>query len=109
MASLETSITSCSAYRILVATKQSLTLTTTFWTPFTLTSTNLLMMMILSQEKGRFLDLIKVWMGNNLVVDILGMFGRLEVDKPKDASSLIEDKCDNSKVREGVADHLLLD
>ena len=47
--------------------------------------------------------------GENLVEDILGIFGRPEVDKPKAASILIEDKGDNSKVREGVSDHLLLE
>ena len=47
--------------------------------------------------------------GEKLVEDILGISVRPEVDKNKAASSLIEDKGDNSKVREGVADHLLLE
>ena len=47
--------------------------------------------------------------GENLVEDIIGIFGSLEVDKPEVASSMIEDVGDNSKVREGVDDHLLLD
>ena len=47
--------------------------------------------------------------GENLVEDIIGIFGSLEVDKPEVASSIIEDVGDNSKVREGVDDHLLLD
>ena len=37
--------------------------------------------------------------GENLVDDILGIFGRPEVDKPKATSILIEDKGYNSKVR----------
>ena len=47
--------------------------------------------------------------GEDLIEDILRIIGRLEVDKPKVASSLIEDKGDNSKVREGVTDCLLLE
>ena len=47
--------------------------------------------------------------GENLAEDILGIFGRPEVDKPKAASNLIEDKGDKSKLREGVTDHLLLE
>ena len=47
--------------------------------------------------------------GDNLADDILGIFGRPEVDKPEATSILIEDKGYNTKVRYSVADHLLLE
>ena len=62
---------------------------------------NPLMMMIDEPLQGeqKVPRLIKIWQGNP----------RPEVDKPKAESILIEDKVDNSKVREGGADHLLLE
>ena len=47
--------------------------------------------------------------GQNLVEDILGIFGKFQFDKPKVISSPIEDKGDNSIVGEGVFDCLHLD